>query len=127
MLFELLGGFFVAIVILWGIGEYTRKLVFCLIASAMLFPLGAWTLGDGIQVKIGENETSTSIVGGASTASGNNTIYDEIHTMNSTLVYNYEDIPSTPYLEYNNVVAMLCFLLGLFGIFHYGLTFLERK
>lgn len=115
MLFEIAGGFFLAICILWGMGEYTKKLIFCIIAAAMLFPLGAWLLGEDIQIKSGENVTMSEAITNESVA------------QNSTMIYTYTAIPETPYLPFENTVGLLCLLLGTFGLFHYGLSFLENK
>lgn len=115
MIYELAGGFFLSICVLWFMGEYTKKLIFCIIASAMLFPLGAWLLGDSIQIRNGENIT----ISGTTT--------NESIAQNSTTVYTYAPMPETPYLPFGNTMGLLCLLLGTFGLFHYGLSFLENK
>jgi hypothetical protein len=115
MLYEFAGGFFLAICVLWFMGEYTKKLVFCIIAAAMLFPLGAWLLGEDIQIRNGENIT----ISGTTT--------NESVAQNSTMTYTYTATPDTPYLPFENTAGLLCLLLGTFGLFHYGLSFLENK
>lgn len=127
MLYEFAGGFFLAICVLWGMGEYTKKYIFCIIAAAMLFPLGAWTVGENFQIKRGELVISQDQSWGNSTVDGNVTTHEEFYNKEAVVDYVFYDAPHTPYIHFNNVVGILCFLIGTFGLFHYGLSFLENK
>jgi len=127
MLLEFAGGFFLAILALWFMGEYTKKYIFCLIAAAMLFPLGAWVIGEDFQIKRGELVISQDMSWGNSTVDGNVTTHEEFYNKNAVVDYVYYTPPPTPYIKFHNVVGLLCFLLGTFALFHYGLGFLENK
>jgi hypothetical protein len=134
MLLELVGGYAIFLLALFVYAEAYQKPVLALIASILIFPLGAWILGDGIQVE----------TGGVVAYSGNNTIVGENHAsftnttsdsdyneteimgQNATTTKTYADIPNTPYLGFSELIGLLCFLLGLYSMFHYALKMMPR-
>ena len=134
MLLELAGGYTLFLLALFVYAEYFKKPALALIASILIFPLGAWVLGDGLQI-----ESGVLIA-----YSGNNTMVGENHALlsnttsdstynetvlmaqNETTTLLYEDIPTTPYISFTELIGLLCFLLGLYSMFHYALKMLDK-
>lgn len=122
MLLELAGGFALIIFSIMAFAEYFRKPGLAIIASVLLFPLGGWILGDGLQMKTGEllsnegniTETSTSF------ADINLTITNSTYKEETQSTNQYEDLPTTPYISFTELVGLLCFLLGIYTTSHYA-------
>lgn len=132
MLLDLIGAYTLFLLALFVYAEYFRKPALALIASVLIFPLGAWVLGDGIQMQSGFSVA----------LSGNNTMVGENHALlsnttsdstynetqmmgqNETTTILYGDIPVTPYISFTELIGLLCFLLGLYSMFHYALKML---
>jgi len=135
MLLDLIGAYTLFLLALFVYAEYFKKPALALIASILIFPLGAWVLGDGIQIESGVSLAfagNNTIVGENHALLSNTTsdsTYNETQMMgqNQTSTILYDDIPVTPYISFSELIGLLCFLLGLFLMFHYALRMLANK
>ena len=145
MLLELVAGYVCIIVILLAFAEYKNKFVLGIFASTLLFILGGWMLTDGIQMQTGQviniTETANETTLGASELTGtrDNVTGDYSEDANfsqtgskfsssaETVSYTYEDLPDNPIISVTSTSSLLCFLFGLYFLFHYAINALNKK
>lgn len=143
MFLELAGAYAIFLLALFVYAELFKKPALAVIAAVLIFPLGAWILGDGLQIQIGEMTTMSGDIEGIgatqgeseSTVAGNETSTEYNESTEITYYpdtteitgYMYADIPVTPYIPFSDLIGLLCFLFGLYALFHYAIKSMDRQ
>ncbi len=111
MYFELIGFFALVITAMFVFAEMTKKASLGIIASVLIFVLGAWMLSDGIQIRSGEI-TSKNI-----TSNTTSDLLSNLTTTNETdnETYVWSPIQVSPFMPFNTVVGLVFVLLSIYG------------
>lgn len=143
MILEVVGFFGLLLTFLFALAEFGRKKVLGSFGAVVLVLLGLLLIADGIQIVVGvdTNETIaethtfnlTGTLRGNATANSTGNYTDSNYTegyledVNGTILRNttiteriqYAEI-TMPYFPFNEFLGLICILLGLYGLAHYG-------
>ena len=122
-------GFFgIIIIILFLFAEGQGKKILGVFASLLLLMLGVWCLSDPITFETGSQTTGSNLLMKTEMSSTTNgtlsTSSTSIITLNESTNSTYSPVsqPSYSPLSFSGLIALVLFLLGLFGMLHYGLS-----
>ena len=121
---EVLSVLFAIILILFIAAQLAEMKILGVFAALLLVLIGVIIYTDGIVYHVGTitGGSNTVLKGAATNSTGNSSYLNEtaVTYLNESATNQYAYM-SVPYVDFGQVVGLVCILLGIFGMLHYGL------